>query len=95
MAQLEPTGALSDHQPSKGEYRSFLVRLWQSHTAGAWHVSVQSVQTGTTLHFADLSALFAFLGTETADGHTADEAGAMNTKDGPRLSNMQMGEGNN
>lgn len=93
MEQLEPTGALSDHQPSKGAYRSFLVRLWQSHTAGAWHVSVQSVQTGTTLHFADLNALFAFLGRETADGQTADAIGTGSAPEPHTLFTMRMGEG--
>lgn len=93
MAQLEPKGELSDHQSSKGAYRSFLIRLWQSHTAGTWHVSLQSVQTGTTLHFADLSALFAFLGTETAHRHATGEVGAGSRPDHHTLSNLQMDEG--
>lgn len=93
MAQLEPSGEQGYHPPAKGAYRSFLVRLWQSHTDGAWHVSVQSVQTGTTLHFADLNALFAFLGTETADGQRADEVGAAAAPADHRLSNLQRAGG--
>lgn len=51
----------ANHSLSVGGYRSFLVRLWQSHAEGSWHASVQSIQTGTTLHFTDLLALYAFL----------------------------------
>ncbi len=51
----------ANHRLSVGDYRSFLVRLWQSHAEGSWHASVQSIQTGTTFHFADLLALYAFL----------------------------------
>lgn len=58
---LEP----SKQAPSAGEYRSFLVRLWQSHAEGVWHASAQSVKTGEMLHFTDLSALFFFLRTQT------------------------------
>ena len=44
-----------------GDYRSYLVRLWQDNPQAPWRVAVQSVQSGDILHFADLDALFAFL----------------------------------
>lgn len=44
-----------------GNYRSFLIRLWRSHGGSSWHASVQCVQTGLTLHFADPHRLYAFL----------------------------------
>ena len=56
----------NQHPPSTGEYRSFLVRLWQSHAEGVWHASVQSIQTGTTMHFVDLAALFHYLDTQAS-----------------------------
>ncbi len=52
--------------PSVGEYRSFLVRLWQSRADGGWRASAQSIQTGRVAHFTDLDGLYAFLETEAS-----------------------------
>ena len=52
---------LSQPERAIGAYRSFLVRLWQSHADGHWHASVQSIQNGATQHFTTLEELFVFL----------------------------------
>jgi len=62
--------ALADPaEPSEvvSEYHSFLVRLWREHANAPWRASVQSVQTGTVIHFSDLTRLFAFLQAQTVD----------------------------
>ncbi len=46
-------------------YHSYLVRLWQTHPQSAWRASAQCVQTGTTILFADLATLCAFLNAQT------------------------------
>ncbi len=56
-----------------GAYQSYLVRLWQEHAQASWRVSVQSVQSGEIVRFADLEALFAFLQTQTANSPTGDQ----------------------
>lgn len=56
-----PMSEVTTPLPAVGTYRSFLVRLWQSHADGAWRASAQSIQSGATTHFADLDALFVFL----------------------------------
>ena len=55
--------------PSVGEYRSFLVRLWQSRADGGWRASAQSIQTGILAHFTDLEGLYAFLDAEARRSH--------------------------
>lgn len=53
-------------QPVGGAgYHSYLVRIWQTHPQSAWRASAQCVQTGTTILFADLATLCAFLNTQT------------------------------
>jgi hypothetical protein len=49
-----------------GIYHSYLVRLWQDNAQAPWRASLQSVQTGETVRFGDLDALFAFLAAQTA-----------------------------
>jgi len=46
-------------------YHSYLVRLWQDDRQMPWRAVTQSVQTGETIHFADLEELFAFLQAQT------------------------------
>lgn len=46
---------------SSAVYHSYLVRLWQDDAQSPWRVVTQSVQTGETFHFADLTSLFIFL----------------------------------
>ena len=52
-----------DRHPSV--YKSFMVRLWQETPAGPLRVSVQSVETGEIVRFANLMACFAFLQEQT------------------------------
>ena len=47
-------------------YQSYLVRLWQDAPTGAWRASTECVQTHAVTHFADLDALFVFLGAQAA-----------------------------
>lgn len=57
-------------------YHSYLVRLWQDESQGAWRALVQSVQSGETIHFADLESLFAFLRAQTLDQTQTNAGGA-------------------
>ncbi|MCB0088112.1 MAG: hypothetical protein KDE54_09390 [Caldilineaceae bacterium] len=50
---------------SGGTYHSYLVRLWQDEEQTTWRALAQSVQSGETLHFADVESLFAFLRAQT------------------------------
>jgi len=59
--------ASSDHPTSGGGYHSYLVRIWQTHPQSAWRASAQCVQTGTTILFADLATLCAFLIAQTGE----------------------------
>jgi hypothetical protein len=58
-----------------GVYRSYVVRFWQSSFGGPLRISVQHVQNGETLRFADLNSLFAYLQAQAAndDNSTAGE----------------------
>ncbi|MFN8440637.1 MAG: hypothetical protein U0175_07715 [Caldilineaceae bacterium] len=47
-------------------YRSYLVRFWQSHEEGRWRASAQCVQTGSTVLFADVESLLAYLHKQVA-----------------------------
>ena len=49
-------------------YQSYLVRLWRDSLHAMWRASAQSVQTHEIVHFADLDALFIFLGAQTTSG---------------------------
>jgi hypothetical protein len=46
-------------------YQSYLVRVWKDGASALWRASVQSVQTGEVVQFASLSALFAYLESQT------------------------------
>ncbi len=55
-----------------GQYRSYLVRFWQSNEAGCWRASAHCVQTGSTVIFGDVASLLAFLQYETQGTPTDD-----------------------
>lgn len=55
-------------------YRSYLVRIWQSHEQGSYRASAQCVQTGNTVLFGELSQLLAFLQSEVNVTFIGDEA---------------------
>ena len=59
-----------------GEYHAYLVRLWQEHPQAPWRASVQSVETGETVRFADLGQLFAFLQAQAAPNRASDDGAA-------------------
>lgn len=50
---------------SNGQYRAYLIRLWQESTHTPWRASAQCVQTGEKHFFGDLAALSAFLVEQT------------------------------
>ncbi len=50
-----------DPLPTAERYQAYLVRLWQDSAHGPWRATLQSVQTGEKLLFADLEQLFAFV----------------------------------
>jgi len=52
-------------------YQAFLIRLWQDSHQADWRASAQSVQSGETIRFASLAALFAFLQDQTR--HQTDQ----------------------
>jgi hypothetical protein len=58
-AKVNPQDAFG-HSHANG-YRAYLVRLWQDGPQADWRASAQSAQTGDTVRFADVDALFAFL----------------------------------
>lgn len=47
------------------DYVAYLLRLWRDSAGSPWRASVQSVQTGEKILFADLDALFTFLESQT------------------------------
>ncbi|NJM40209.1 MAG: hypothetical protein HC853_05320 [Anaerolineae bacterium] len=53
-------------QDSYHSYHSFLVRLWRQAPDAPWRASAQSVQSGQARHFADMNALFQFLGSQVS-----------------------------
>ncbi len=56
-------------------YQSYLVRLWQEDQQAPWRILVQSIQSGETLHFADLESFLAFIATQTASKQPAVDHG--------------------
>lgn len=62
-------------------YHSYLVRLWQADQETTWRALVQCVQSGETLHFADLDLLFAFLTAQTAARQSIDQTKATHRGD--------------
>ena len=47
-------------------YIAFLVRIWQVGATDVWRASATDPHTGEQRLFADLEALFAFIGAETS-----------------------------
>jgi hypothetical protein len=66
--------SISNVLRAPGEYHAYLVRLWQEHPQAPWRASVQSVETGETMRFADLGQLFAFLQAQAAPKRPAADA---------------------
>jgi hypothetical protein len=56
-------------------YRSYLLRLWRTDSAGnaVWRASLESAQSGERRAFADLASLFAFLEAQTGDDLSPDD----------------------
>ncbi len=50
-----------DRSASSLNYHSYLLRVWQSGPDGQWRASLQYVQSGETLRFADLASCLTFL----------------------------------
>ena len=61
-------------------YHSFLVRLWQQTPEAPWRASAQSVQSGQATHFADMNALFQFLGAQVRLALRDQQTERMETK---------------
>jgi len=57
-------------------YRSYLIRIWQSHEHGSYRASAQCVQTGNTVLFGALDHLLIFLQTEVNATLIIDDAGS-------------------
>lgn len=47
--------------PSRPEYHSYLLRLWQDAPQTVWHASLQSTATEQISHFPTVEALVGFL----------------------------------
>jgi len=54
-------------------YKGYLVRIWRSSSRSPWRVSIRDTQTGKQHHFAQLEALYSFLGEETSDQQQPQE----------------------
>jgi hypothetical protein len=66
MASVQPEqGYMSNHR----EYRSYLLRLYQAHSAGriVWRASLEDPHTGTRLGFSSIGRLYEFLLDQTDD----------------------------
>jgi hypothetical protein len=69
---------MSNHR----EYRSYLLRLYQAHSAGGivWRASLEDPHTGTRLGFSSIGRLHAFLVDQTdgaqnpVDTYSAEDA---------------------
>ena len=75
----EPVVPVSHLLRAPGTYHAYLVRLWQEHPQAPWRASAQSVETGETMHFADLGQLFAFLQAQAAPNGPAADAPTLPT----------------
>jgi hypothetical protein len=62
------TTRMNNALPNPSFYCAFLVRLWRDTPDAAWRASAQSVQSGETVRFGSLQALFEFLDAQTAGG---------------------------
>ena len=61
------------NQPAQTDYHAGLLRLWREGEGGAWRVSLQPIDGGERIGFAELEQLFAYLRRLTGD--TPDERG--------------------
>jgi len=61
--------------------RSYLLRLWQTGSAGqqVWRASLENIQTGERLGFANLEQLFVFLMEQTEQSGEAPDAQSAST----------------
>ena len=57
-------------------YNAYLIRLWEEGVPGVWRASVQHVQSGATVRFANAAELLAFLQTQMADAAPMPTAAA-------------------
>jgi hypothetical protein len=66
-------------------YLSYLLRLWQAGSAGGkvWRASLESVQSGERLAFANLATLFEYLRARTSIEGTADLGGRASARPRP------------
>jgi hypothetical protein len=48
-------------------YKAYLIRLWNDSDQTGWRASAQSTQSGDTIRFGSLDALFTFLQDQTHD----------------------------
>lgn len=48
-------------------YQSYLIRLWKDGADALWRASIQSVQTGEVVRFANLTEVFTFLEAQTSN----------------------------
>jgi hypothetical protein len=64
----------SSGQPTPADYHAGLLRLWRNGPHGPWRVSLQDVESGERLGFADLEQLFAYLRQLTCDAPNACDA---------------------
>lgn len=65
---------VSPASSSTMRYRSYLIRIWQSHEQGSYRASAQCVQTGNTVLFGELPQLLAFLQSEVHVTFIGDES---------------------
>ncbi len=61
------------NQSNPLSYSAYLVRMWQDTPGNPWRASAQSVQSGETMRFSSLQALFEYLGAQTTGSLCARE----------------------
>lgn len=68
MKRRLPSDGAAPAEPHR-HYRSYLLRMWRARDAGdgPWRASIESVQTGERVSFAELADLLAFLRRQTHD----------------------------
>jgi hypothetical protein len=61
---------MSHQQEERTDYRSYLLRLWRTHSGEGpvWRVTLEETLTQEIWRFDDLPALFGFLRMQTAAG---------------------------
>jgi hypothetical protein len=65
---------MSSQGEAPSEYRSYLLRLWHTHSDGApvWRASLENPLTQEVVRFANLASLFAFLLDQTGPSRRSD-----------------------